>query len=218
MYPDIGGSVRVIPNVVDLDYFRRPTGFAREPVRERLCTGRGQTAFVFVALGHFERKGLPLLLEAASAPDLDGIRLWVVGGAPGPVASFRRSALKRGIEGRVAFVGRTEDVRPFLWSADAFIAPSHYEAFSLGLLEAAAAGLPLLATRISGSEELVQDGVNGIHMDRSRDGVRAAILRFLSLDAHARDAMSSAARASVEPLTPERFASAWRNLYASLSR
>jgi glycosyltransferase involved in cell wall biosynthesis len=218
MYPETRRSVRVIRNVVDLDYFRRPASFAREPVRERLGTGRRQTAFVFVAHGHFERKGLPLLLDAVTAPALGDVRVWVVGGEPGLVAAFRATALHRGIDSSVVFVGRTEDVRPFLWSADAFVAPSHYEAFSLGLLEAAAAGLPLIATRVSGSEELIADGVNGIYVERSTDGVRAGILRFLDLDACDREAMASAARASVEPLSAERFAAAWQSLYTALAR
>ena len=62
----------------------------------------------------------------------------MVGGEPGLVASYRTMAERLGVAEKVAFVGRTDDVRPFLWSADAFISPSHYEAFSAALLEASA--------------------------------------------------------------------------------
>jgi glycosyltransferase involved in cell wall biosynthesis len=219
-YPGVEAKVTVIPNTVDLDGFRPPIDFDPREVRERMNTDERGTAFVFVALGHFERKGLPVLLEALSrkTPALEQARLWVVGGEPGLVAAYQARARELGVGGKVAFAGKTDDVRPFLWSADAYIAPSHYEAFSLALLEAAAAGLPLITTRISGSEELLEDGVNGLEIEASPASVSAGIRRFLDLDATRREAMRRAARESVEPLRPERFAAAWRELYASFAR
>lgn len=216
LYPGMADKVCVIQNTVDLERFDAPPGFDRRDVRERMSTGQAHTAFVFVALGHFERKGLPLLLEALREAELDSARLWVVGGERGLVASYAATARRLGIADRVNFVGTTADVRPFLWSADAFVAPSHYEAFSLGLLEAAAAGLPLIATRISGSEELLVDGVNGVQVEPTPTSVRVGLRRFCQLDGADREAMGRAARASTEPLRPERFRDAWRALYASL--
>jgi glycosyltransferase involved in cell wall biosynthesis len=218
VYPGAAEKITVIRNTVDLAGFRRPPGFDRRAVRERMRTDEAGTAFVFVALGHFERKGLPMLLEALKVhgPQLEGFRLWVIGGERGLVASYRATVRRLGIGDMVTFAGRTTDVRPFLWSADAFIAPSHYEAFSLALLEAAAAELPLIVTRISGTEELVQDGVNGLEIERSPAGIYAGVRRFLDLGAARRAAMGRAARESVDPLAPERFAAAWRALYASL--
>jgi glycosyltransferase involved in cell wall biosynthesis len=218
-YDGVGEKVTVIHNTVDLAHFRQPSSFDRRRFRERMDTDEAHTAFVFVTLGHFERKGLPLLLEALSAhrSRLEPARLWVVGGEPGLVASYRAIAESLGIAEKVTFAGRTDDVRPFLWSADAFVSPSHYEAFSAAVLEAAASGLPLIATGVSGSEELVEDGVNGFEIEISAEGVAAGLRRFLDLDAAEREAMRRAARKSVEPLGPESFADAWRALYASLA-
>jgi glycosyltransferase involved in cell wall biosynthesis len=215
-YPSTARKIMIIQNTVDLERYECPQGFDPGPVRERMATDDADTAFVFVALGHFERKGLPILLQALKADGLSSARLWVVGGEPGLVAAYVEAAKRLGVEEKVQFTGPTEDVRPFLWSADAFISPSHYEAFSLGLLEAAAAGLPLLATRISGSEELLHDGVNGLELQPTAEAVRAGLLRFLELGSAARTGMGDAARASVEHLGPERFADSWRSLYASL--
>jgi glycosyltransferase involved in cell wall biosynthesis len=219
IYPAAAQKVTVIHNTVDLAHFQQPSGFDRRGFRERMDTDDTHTAFVFVTLGHFERKGLPLLLEALSTDRsrLDHARLWVVGGEPGVLASYRAIAERLGIADKVTFAGRTGDVRPFLWSADAFVSPSHYEAFSAALLESAAAGLPLIATRISGSEELLEDGVNGLEIELSAAGVAAGLRRFLELDTARREAMRRAARTSVEPLGPERFAQAWRALYTSLT-
>ena len=171
---------------------------------------------MFVALGHFERKGLPLLLEALTTPGLGRARLWVVGGESGLVRAYDVLASRLGISDKVTFVGRTNDVRPFLWAADAFVAPSHYEAFYLGLLEAAAAGLPLIATRISGPRSWLEDAVNGIEVERTGPGVATALDRFMTLDTPRRREMGWAARRSVEPLRPEHFSAAWRSLYGRL--
>jgi glycosyltransferase involved in cell wall biosynthesis len=217
-FPSTEQKITVIRNTVDVDRFSRPAGFDARPTREMMDTGDEHTAFVFVALGHFERKGLPLLLDALSSDqhDLAAARLWVVGGEPARVAEYRRRAEDLGVADQVSFAGKTEDVRRFLWSADAFVSPSRYEAFSLVLLEAAGAGLPLLVSRVSGSDELLVDGVNGIELELAADGVAAALARFLALDEGERSAMRRAASASVEPLRPERFDAAWRALYTSL--
>jgi glycosyltransferase involved in cell wall biosynthesis len=219
VYSGTAEKIVVIPNTVDAARYARPSDFDRRGVRARMSTDDTNTALVFVALGHFERKGLPILLRALSADEatLDRARLWVVGGEPGLIAIYRRIADSLGIGARVVFAGKTADVRPYLWSADALVAPSHYEAFSLALLEAAAAGLPLIATRISGSEDVLHDGVNGIEVERTAASVSAGLRRFLDLDPADRAAMGRAARESVEPLSPASFASAWRALYASLT-
>lgn len=216
-YPGVGDKVRVIRNTVDLARFERPGGFDRRELRQHMRADESHAVFVFVALGHFERKGLPLLLHALSdEPRLANARLWVVGGEASLVSSYRAQTKRLGLDDQVTFAGRTDDIRSFLWSADAFVAPSHYEAFSLGLLEAAAAGLPLIATRISGSEELLAAGINGLEVEPTSTSVAAALVRFVELDASAREAMGRAARESVKPLSPERFAHQWRMLYASL--
>jgi glycosyltransferase involved in cell wall biosynthesis len=219
VYAGTADKIVVIPNTVDAERYVQPSDFDRRSVRERMGTADADTAFVFVALGHFERKGLPIVLQAlsAKAPELDRARLWVIGGEPGLIATYRRVADALGVGSRVVFAGRATDVRPYLWSADAFLAPSHYEAFSLALLEAAAAGLPLIATRISGSEDLLCGGVNGIEVDRTAASVCAGLRRFLDLDPAARAAMGRAARDAVAPLSPEGFAAAWRSLYATLT-
>jgi glycosyltransferase involved in cell wall biosynthesis len=75
----------------------------------------------------------------------------------------------------------------------------------------------LVATRISGSEELLEHGLNGFAVAPDSAGVAAGLHRFLELDRVRREAMGDAARRSVESLGPERFAAAWRDLYASLA-
>jgi UDP-glucose:(heptosyl)LPS alpha-1,3-glucosyltransferase len=94
---------------------------------------------------------------------------------------------------RVRFAGEAAAVGPFYSAADGFVLPTAYEAFPLVSLEAAAAGLPLLITRVSGVEELLVDGVNGWFIERDA-GVIADRLARLATDAGRRSSMGAAAR------------------------
>ena len=84
---------------------------------------------LFVALGQFERKGLPLLMQALATAGMERVKLIVVGGEADLLARYREQAEKLGIGDRVRFVGMQSDVRPFLWSSDVFVFPSLYETF-----------------------------------------------------------------------------------------
>ncbi len=74
---------------------------------------------------------------------------------------FRAIARRSGLAGRVEFIGAQLDPAPYYAAADAFVLPTAYETFSLASYEAAAAGLPLLVTRVNGVEDLLVDGETG---------------------------------------------------------
>ena len=150
--------------------------------------------FVFVALGHFERKGLPLLLEALGSLDDGRVRLLVVGGQPDLVESYRRKAEAAGVGDPVRFAGMQEDIRPYLATADVFVLPSAYETFSLVALEAAAAGLPLLVTPLHGVEDYVCDGGNGFVVRLTRPPSPTAMAKFVAMTPAERAALGRAAR------------------------
>lgn len=67
-----------------------------------------------------------------------------------------------GLTGRFDFVGASDDVRTFLMDADVFVLPSRSEGFSNAIIEAMAAGLPVVATDVGGNGEAVENGVSGI--------------------------------------------------------
>jgi glycosyltransferase involved in cell wall biosynthesis len=64
--------------------------------------------------------------------------------------------------GRVHFVGHQEDILPWLAALDVFVLSSDWEGMSNALLEAMAAGLPVVATAVGGTPEVVVDGVTGL--------------------------------------------------------
>ncbi|MEK7282806.1 MAG: glycosyltransferase, partial [Acidobacteriota bacterium] len=83
------------------------------------------------------------------------------------------------------------DIERYYASADIFVYPSAYEAFSLVSLEAAGAGLPLLVSRVNGTEDLVRPGVNGLFIEREPSDI-AAKIRLLAGDPVLRGRMAAA--------------------------
>jgi glycosyltransferase involved in cell wall biosynthesis len=212
-YPATSSKTQVLSNPVDTEYMRRPAGFDRFVSRRSLNIEDGDLTLAFVALGHFERKGLGLLFDALAEIKESNIKLVIAGGSPSVVASYRSGAARRGISSAVVFAGMQRDVRPFLWMADAFVFPSAYEVFSLALLEAAAAGLPLIVPPLNGAEEFVRDGVNGFLIERSVEGVLLGIARLQGLSAEQRARMAIQAQRDVARYSVGNFVSGWRAFY-----
>ncbi|MFZ5892884.1 MAG: glycosyltransferase family 4 protein [Myxococcota bacterium] len=142
----------VLPNAVDTSRF---SGERR---------GRAPGApFTAVFVGRLvPEKGLPTLLEAwASAfSGRSDVRLRLLGGGV-LEKPLRELVQKLGISQQVEFLGHQDRVEDILAEADVGVLPSRIEGLSNTLLEYMASGLPVLATRISGSEDFVEPGQNG---------------------------------------------------------
>lgn len=205
-YPAVRGAVRTLPNGVDCGAFDAAAA-QRDPVRAQLGVGEGELLALFVG-GDWHRKGLRHAIEGVAAAP--GWRLAVAG--DGDREGFARLAADLGAEERVAFLGKVAEPHGHYAAADALIFPSHYEAFSLVTLEAAAAGLPLLVAPINGTDELVEDGVNGWLVER--DGATiAARLQELQHHPARHDAMRDAARQSAQRYDWERVVDDFERLY-----
>ena len=212
-YPQESVKLSLLPNPVDLDRLRSPDEERRQEIRSALAMAPEEMVLVFVALGHFERKGLPLVLEALRELGELPVRLLVVGGNHGAVAEYQERAKALGISHRVRFEGMQHDLRRYYWAADAFILPSCYEVFPLVALEAAAAGLPLLVTKVNGVEEILRDGYNGVEIERTAASIGAGIRRLAAMTAEQRRLTGDHARQTVLQYGREHFVSAWKDLY-----
>jgi glycosyltransferase involved in cell wall biosynthesis len=217
-YASVRNKVRVIPNPIDTDALRRPPEFDVGRFRHSLGFTPGDLVLTFIALGHFERKGLPLLLSALQTVDRPEVKLVVVGGRADLIRRYERVVDELGIRERVAFVGMQRDTRPFLWASDAFVFPSSYEVFSLVSFEAAAAGLPLLVHSVYGVEEFLRDGENGFVITRTVEGIAAGIHRLLELSAEERRAMGARASRDVQAYNRAQFIQSWRTYYDTFER
>jgi glycosyltransferase involved in cell wall biosynthesis len=213
-FPFVENRLTVLPNPINLQRLEMPGDFDRQTFRRSLGVKDEDLVALFVALGQFERKGLPLLLQALE--ETGQVKLIVVGGEPDLIARYGQEAARRHLGDRVKFVGMQADVRPYLWSSDVFVFPSLYETFSLVTYEAAASGLPIVVSQLYGVEDLVKDGENGFLIETSAAGVRNGLERVLSLSPDARADMGQRARLAASVCSEEHFVGAWRDFYRQL--
>ncbi len=160
---------------------------SRSAARARLGLGRGPRVLY---VGRIQPlKGVDVAVEAFArvAEQVPGVRMDVVGGASGPnghdeVAALRRRVVELGLAGRVEFHGPVAHRRLADWyrAADLLVVPSRSESFGLVAAEAQACGLPVVASRVGGLAELVEDGCSGLLVDGWDPGDYAeAILTIL---------------------------------------
>jgi glycosyltransferase involved in cell wall biosynthesis len=144
-------------------------------------------------------KDLTSLLHAVArlteeAPDF---RLEIVGDGPSR-AELSSLAHALGIEKYVAFLGDRSDVPELLGRARMFILSSKTEGLSLSLLEAMARGLPVVATRVGGTPEVVVDGTSGLLVPPGDVAALAAAILRIWRDAGFAMALARSARARIE--------------------
>lgn len=173
-YPGI--EIAVTPNGVDPERFR-PDASAREELRLAEAVPDDEVVALFVG-GNWDRKGLSTTIDAIAAARREGapLTLWVVGA--GDRHRYEAQALDSGLGGSVRFFGTRVDTERFYQAADVFVFPTLYEAFPLVALEAAASGLPLVATPVNGVEELLEGGRGGILVEPRLESVAAALVRL----------------------------------------
>jgi glycosyltransferase involved in cell wall biosynthesis len=183
--------VRVIPNGVDTEFFHPP---AQRPVSDRF-----RVAFV----GRFQaQKNLAVLLEQFAqmrdkAPRR--VELHLVGDGP-LFTELRAQSASLRLNGEITWHGwlPREELRAVLQSCDCFVNPSQYEGMPNAVLEAMACGLPVVASRVPGNEDLVIDGETGLLFDLASPSTLALQLESLANDPQVRDRMGRAGRAVVE--------------------
>jgi glycosyltransferase involved in cell wall biosynthesis len=145
-------------------------------------------------------KGLEILIEAFArlAPEHPDAHLVILGSGAGQVLSvedtLRSDVARRDLAQRVTFTGRVENVEEYLRACDLFAFPSLYEGLPHSPLEAAAAGLPAVASRTGGIPDVVVHGQTGLLVEPGDiDGVTAALRTLLS-DVALRERFGRAAR------------------------
>ena len=118
--------------------------------------------------------------------DLPTARLLLVG--DGPLrASIEGDVKKRSLTAFVSFLGLRDDVLYIMQSCDAFLFPSLFEGFGLVLTEANAAGLPVVASRVPGITEAVEDGTTALlHDPQDVDGMAKSVVGILCDSDYAR--------------------------------
>jgi colanic acid/amylovoran biosynthesis glycosyltransferase len=150
-------------------------------------------------------KGHRVLLEALADPELADIRLSIIGDGDERPA-LARQALSLGLQERISFLGNLPEdrVAAELEHSDLFVSPSligptgRMEGVPVVLMEALAAGVPAIATRLSGVPELIRDGETGLLSEQGDVESLRAMLRLFLADRQAAASRARAGRQLVE--------------------
>lgn len=209
-------KARVVPNGIPVARFA-----PRNPVMHaRLCEQLGVPAHsrLIGTVGRLTPIKDQALLIAAFArlrASLPTAVLVLVGDGPAR-ASLEQCAREAGVAAQVHFLGDRGDVRELLQGFDLFALSSQSEAYSMALLEAAAAALPVVATDVGGNREIVQDGSTGTLVPAQDAVAFAAAMRDLLGDEARLAACGQAAQAWVQLHgTLEAMAARYAALYAN---
>jgi glycosyltransferase involved in cell wall biosynthesis len=164
-------------------------------------------------------KGLDVLMRAVAALCERGteVRLVLVGSGPLEEA-LRSKAAQLGLEGRVSLEGAVgqDDIAGYYRDADVFCLPSFAEGLPVVLMEAMATGRPVVATRITGIPELVEDGVSGFLVAPGSVGQLVGALERLAVSRELREQMGLAGRQKVvEAFDARRCASQVADIFKS---
>jgi len=157
----------VIPNPFDPELFnlaRRERD--RDRARAELNVQADEFALLLVA-NELHRKGLAQLVEAMALADDSRMSLHVVGKTG--IGSFQSLIDRHGLAGRVQYHGPSNDVGFALAAADMMVLPTQYEPFGLVIVEALAAGVPVLTTRLAGASGAVDHGRTGLLLEDPYD-------------------------------------------------
>ena len=188
-------SIAVIPNGIDPCEYEH--GSPNHAANLPSVAAKRRRRVITVANLRPEKDHLTLIAAAdLLAPDFPELEIQIVGDGP------RRAELEalvraRRLEHRVHFLGHREDVAPLLATADVFVLPSRSEAFPNSAIEAMAAGLPVVASRVGGLLDLIDDGQTGLLAQPGNpDSFAAALRQLLDNPGRARE-MGERARAHV---------------------
>ena len=146
-----------------------------------------------------EQKAHKVLLDAlVSRPELSSMHVIAVG--DGDLRDELRGRAERlGLSGRVHFVGARRDLGNILGAVDMFVMPSLWEGLPLSLVLAMGAGLPVVASRVAGIPEVVQDGLSGLLVDPGSVSQLADAMARLVLDDQLRVRLGRESQAFVRP-------------------
>lgn len=186
-------KVHVVLNGIDFERVR-PTPGAAERLRRELA-GDGRHLLLIAARLHPE-KGYEHLFEALRLlrRRLDrGCTLLIAGAGPFEPA-YRERVRALGIADSTAFLGFRKDLADLMLAADLFVLPSVAEAFGLVLAEALYLGAPVVATRVGGIPEIVDDGIDGVLVPPADPAALAEALAALLADPERRRRLAGAGR------------------------
>ena len=203
-----------IPNGVDLITYRETDN--KHPWKRKIGAD-AETVILYTGRLAAE-KGVEFLLRAYGALRMARpTKLYILGTGP-QLPLLQKLVQQYQLESTVALLPPVDDILPFLSGADIFVMPSRSEGLSNSILEAMACGLPVIATRVAGNTDLIEDGVNGVLIEPGNVNHLTNVLTQLITDNEKAAALGLRARQMVcEKYDLQNIAKEYVNLYSRIS-
>jgi glycosyltransferase involved in cell wall biosynthesis len=208
-------KLRVIPNGIDIAALSTSAG-ERLRIRDELALAPGE--FLWLAIGRlWEQKDYPTLLQAFQPLATTPARLAIAGRGP-LLDELQRQAAQLGIAAQVRFLGVRHDIAALLGAADGLVLSSAWEGMPNVVMEALAAGTPVVATQVGGVSEVVEAGKSGFLVPpRDPAALSQAMRQLMSLSSEQRRQMGVIGRAHVTAhYSLQAMADRWLALYEEL--
>jgi len=207
-------NIKRIPNLLDTELFRPPDPESRAAVRRKLGVGE---EFLAIAVSRLDPvKHYEMMIDAWErfALKKEQVKLVIVG--DGPIESeLRERAAKSSVSSSIDFVGAVQNPAPWYQASDIFLLSSRREGLSNSLMEALSSGLPIISTRVSGSEDVIGETEAGALVELGDSAAMAREIGRFYQDSELRVACASRARRYAKdhysaPIVVEKFESAYR--------
>lgn len=205
---------RVVENGIDLSPFLHARPDRRAALRAEL--GFPDSAVVVAMLGRLEPvKNPSALLNAMASPELAHVYAIFLG-AGSLESVLRNHVAAAGLGDRVRFLGFRADIYDCLGAADVFAMPSLTEGLPIALLEAMAAGLPVIASAVGGIPSALGEPAGGLLVPPGDDNaLREGLKRLVDSPAYRRE-LGARSRAAVARYTIERMTDIYEGLYRTM--
>lgn len=205
------GKIALVPNGIDVERFQHASPALAVPAGARVV---GMVSRLTA------NKGPYCFLEAARAVAARMPEAYFVLVGDGPERSRLEAAAKEsGLEGRILFTGARSDMPGVYASLNVFVLPSHSEGMPMSVLEAMAAGLPVIATRVGAVPQLIEPDRTGVLVQPQASAELAeAIVKVLKNPIWAHELGQSGRRRVVQEYSSDSMARHYRRLYERICR
>ncbi|MBI4309297.1 MAG: glycosyltransferase family 4 protein [Candidatus Omnitrophica bacterium] len=211
-------SVRLIPNGIDLDQFAMAGARRRQELRRQWKSQGHPIVGIIARLSGV--KGIDVLINAMPAvlAQFPRAKLWIVGEGP-QLNDLRNLVETKGLSTAVRFepvINRSADILPIF---DVFVMPSLQEGLGLSVMEAQAAGIPVVASDVGGLPDLIEDGKTGLLAPPGNSDALAQKIIMMLKGPQRASAMAAAAKEQVAAkFSLEQMTSETVNFYEQYSR
>jgi glycosyltransferase involved in cell wall biosynthesis len=190
----------------------------RSLVRSELVVDDDELLFMTVANLRPE-KGYDVLLEAAKAIADSNLPIRIAAVGRGPLSdALRARHVELGLGDRFQFLGQRDDVLQLLAGADAFVLASRHEGLPVALMEATSVGLPIVASRVGGVPQILEDEVDALLVPPGDAGFLAQALKRLASDPELRDRLGRQAKLRSSMFDIAQASRAVGNIYVEVAR